>query len=157
MQEESHRRAPFEETIATISRKENVMQGMSADTLSLHCASGGWPNQRGCFHHGMLPAHHLWPRQMLLFSGHCCPCYLGANGSGGTQSEPLHVPLHLSPTAQPHALGAGSIARVWEGVIPFKRPNFLKALHHFGGMGGPIHLFISQIVIEHLLLCQALC
>lgn len=55
--------------------------------VPLHCESRGQPTQRGCFHHRILPARHLWPQQMLLFSDQCFPCYLGANVSGGTKSD----------------------------------------------------------------------
>ena len=40
-QEESSKRPPFEETIASSPWKGNVMQVMSADTTPLCCESGG--------------------------------------------------------------------------------------------------------------------
>ena len=100
MQKESFQKAPFEKTIATSSQKGNVMQEMSADTVSLCSEGRGWRNRRGLFHCGIVPASHLWPEQRLLFPDQYSPCYLGASVSEGTKSEPWHAHPHPSPTAR---------------------------------------------------------
>ena len=99
-QEDSFQIAPFEKTIATSSQKGNVMQEMSGDTVSLCCESRGWPNQKGCFHCGILPASHLWPEQMLLFSWSVFSLLSRSKCQWRKKSEPLHAHPHLSPTAR---------------------------------------------------------
>lgn len=66
--------------------------GRQGQLMELHCVvmvggGGEVATQRECFCHKILPASHLWPRQMLLLSDQCFPCYLGANVSGRAQSD----------------------------------------------------------------------
>lgn len=108
------------------------------------------------FCYKILPARHLWPRQMLLFSDQCFPCYLGANVSGRAQSD-IRI-ITCSSEAQPHCPNcmpsrAESIALAWKWSELMENPQLSPVYMYWGFRmlccartpGAHLHLFISQV------------